>query len=92
MCNLIWCYVDMYMLVCFAWVVAQLIDQRPICLAVVRHISVLNLCLPRFRCSTVSACAISSPVVMVAAEKWSCSYNWMYSLYCSARSVGSPGT
>ena len=46
MCNLIWCYVDM--LVCFAWIVAQLLDQRPSFLAVVRHISVLNKSLPRF--------------------------------------------
>ena len=93
MCNLVWCYVDM--LVCFAWIVAQLLDQRPIFLAVVRHISVLNESLPRFplfHCSTVSACASSSPAVMVSAEKGSCSYNWMYSLYCSARSVVSPGT
>ena len=40
MCNLILCYIDM--LVCFAWIVAQLLDQRPSFLAVVRHISVLN--------------------------------------------------
>ena len=46
MCNLIWCYVDM--LVCFAWIVAQLLDQRPSFLAVERHISVLNKSLPRF--------------------------------------------
>ena len=46
MCNLVWCYVDM--LVCFAWIVAQLLDQRPSFLAVVRHISVLNENLPRF--------------------------------------------
>ena len=36
------------MLVCFAWIVAQLLDQRPSFLAVVRHISVLNESLPRF--------------------------------------------
>ena len=35
MCNLILCYVDM--LVCFAWIVAQLPDQRPSFLAVVRQ-------------------------------------------------------
>ena len=46
MCNLIWCYVDMF--VCFARIIAQLIDQRPSFLAVVRHISVLNKCLPHF--------------------------------------------
>ena len=46
MCDLIWCYVDM--LVCFAWIVAQLLDQRPSFLAVVRHISVLNESLTRF--------------------------------------------
>ena len=46
MCNLIWCYVDM--LVCFAWIVAQLLDQWPSFLAVVRHISVLNESLPHF--------------------------------------------
>ena len=46
MCNLIRCYVEM--LVCFAWIVAQLIDQRPSFLAVVRQISVLSKCLPRF--------------------------------------------
>ena len=46
MCNLIWCYVDM--LVCFAWIVAQLLGQRPGHLAEVRHISVLNKSLPRF--------------------------------------------
>ena len=46
MCNLIWCYIDM--LVCFAWIVAQLLDQRPSFLAVVRHINVLNKSLPRF--------------------------------------------
>ena len=48
MCNLIWCYVDM--LVCFAWIVAQLLDQRPSFLAVVRHkkLIVLNKSLPRF--------------------------------------------
>ena len=46
MCNLIWCYLGM--LVCFAWIVAQLLDQRPSFLAVVRHISVLNKSLPRF--------------------------------------------
>ena len=43
------------MLVCFAWMVAQLLDQRPSFLAAVRHISVLNKSLPRFRCSPVSA-------------------------------------
>ena len=51
MCNLIWCYVDM--LVCFAWIVSQLIDQRPSFLAVVRHISVPNKslpCFPLFHC------------------------------------------
>ena len=36
------------MLVCFAWIVVQLPDQRPCFLVVVRHISVLNKCLPRF--------------------------------------------
>ena len=46
MCNLIGCYIDM--LVCFAWIVAQLLDQRPSFLAVVRHISVLNKSLSRF--------------------------------------------
>ena len=46
MCNLIWCYVDM--LVCFAWIVTQLLDQRPSFLAVVRHISVINESLPHF--------------------------------------------
>ena len=47
MCNLILCYVDM--LVCFAWIVVQLPDQRPSFLAVVRHVGVLNnKCLPRF--------------------------------------------
>ena len=46
MCNLIWCYVDM--LVCFAWIVTHLLDQRPRFLAVVRHISVLNQSLPHF--------------------------------------------
>ena len=46
MCNLIWCYVDI--LVCFAWIVAQLLDQRPSCLAVVRHSSVLKKSLPPF--------------------------------------------
>ena len=77
MCNLIRCYVDM--LVCFAWIVSQLLDQRPSFLAVVRHISVLNESLPRFRCSTVSVRASSSPAVIVAAAKGSCSYNWIYS-------------
>ena len=46
MCNLIWCYVDM--LVCFAWIVAQLHDQRQRCISVVRHISVLNNSMPYF--------------------------------------------
>ena len=46
MCNLIWCYVDMF--VCFAWIVTQLLDQLPSFLAVVRHISVLNESLPHF--------------------------------------------
>ena len=46
MCNFIWCYVDM--LVCFAWIVTQLLVQRPSFLAVVRHISVLNESLPHF--------------------------------------------
>ncbi len=46
MCNLIWCYIDM--LVCFAWIVAQLLDQRANFLAVVRRTSVLNKSLPRF--------------------------------------------
>ena len=85
MCNLIWCYVDM--LVCFAWIVAQLLDQRPSFLAVVRHISVLNESLPHF---PLFHC--SSPALMVSAEKGSYSFSWMYSLYCSARSVVSPGT
>ena len=53
--NLIWCYVDM--LVCFAWIVAQLLDQRPSCLAVVRHISVLDESLP-----TISAVLLSASV------------------------------
>ena len=91
--NLMWCYIDI--LVCFAWIVAQLLDQRPSFLAVVRHISVLNKSLPHFplfHCSTVSACASSSPAMIVALAKGSCSYSWVYSLYCSARSVLSPGT
>ena len=46
MCDLIWCFVDM--LVCFAWIVVQLPDQRPSVFAVVLHISVLNKCLRRF--------------------------------------------
>ena len=46
MCNLIWCYVDM--LVRFAWIVAQLSLQHPSFIAVVRHISVLDKCLPCF--------------------------------------------
>ena len=88
--NLVWCYVDM--LVCFAWIVTQLLDQRPSFLAVV-VISVFSLrACHIFRCSTVRACASSSPAVMVSAEKGSCSYSWIYSLYCSARSVVSPGT
>ena len=45
MCNLIWCYVDM--LACFAWIIAQLPDQRPSFLAIARQCS-LNKCLPRF--------------------------------------------
>ena len=80
------------MLVCFAWIVAQLLDQRPSFLAVVRHISVLNKSLPRFPLFHCQRLASSSPAVVVAAAKGSCSYNWMYSLYCSARSVVSPGT
>ena len=46
MCNFIRCYVDM--LVCFALIVAQLPDQRPSFLAVVRHVSDLIRCLTRF--------------------------------------------
>ena len=36
---------------------------------------------------TVSAIASSFPAVMVAAVEGYFSYNWMYSLHCSARSV-----
>ena len=36
------------MLVCFAWIVAQLPEKRPRFLDVVRHVSVLNQSLPRF--------------------------------------------
>ena len=45
-----------------------------------------------FHCSTVSACASSSPAEIVAAANGSCSYNWVHSSYCSARYVMSPGT
>ena len=82
MCNLIWCYVDM--LVYFAWIVAQLPDKRPRFIAVVRPVSVLISVCHVFRCSTVSACASSYPAVTVYAAKGFCSYNCMYSLYCSA--------
>ena len=48
---LIWCYIDMF--VCFAWIVARLLDQLSSFLAVVRHISLLNKslpCFPLFHC------------------------------------------
>ena len=60
-------YVDL--LVCFAWIVAQLPDQPPSFLAVVPRVSVCYV----FRCSTDSACSSSSPAVMVATAKGSCS-------------------
>ena len=82
MCNLIWCYVDM--LLCFAWLFAQLLDQRPSYRAVVRHISVLNKSLPRFPLfHSQRLCEFySSLAVMVSAKKGSCSYTGC--IHCTA--------
>ena len=78
MCNLIWCYIDM--LVCFTWFVVRFLvnDQAFLLLCVISVFS-MRVC-HVFRCSTVSACASSSPAVIVAAAKGSCSYSWVYSL------------
>ena len=80
------------MLVCFAWIVAQLLDQRPSFLAVVGHIIVVNTFLPRFplfHCQRLCQ--------FVSCRDGGCGegvlfVNWMHSLHCSARSVASPGT
>ena len=72
------------MLVCF------LINDQALLLLCVISVLSTGAC-HVFRCSTVSVCVSSSPAVMVSAEKGSCSYNWMYSLYCSAWSVMHPG-
>ena len=97
-CHLGWVYVQLdfgVTLTCWSALRGSLLsflinDQAFLLLCVISLFS-MRAC-HIFRCSTVRACASSSPAVMVAVAKESCSYSWMYSLYCTARSVVSPGT